>query len=81
MNGTIQKWGNSQGVRLPKPILDALKWSTNDKITIKTQDNKIVIELAEPKKHKTIKELFKEYDGNYVCEEIDWGGPEGREVW
>ncbi len=81
MTTTIQKWGNSQGIRLPKYMLDVLKWSNNEKIVIKAQDNKIIIEQAEPAKRKTIEELFDGYCGNYVPEEIDWGEPAGGEVW
>lgn len=81
MTTTIQKWGNSQGVRLPKHMLEVLKWSSNEKIVIIAQDNKIIIKQAEPKKRKTIDEIFDGYNGNYVPEEIDWGDPTGGEIW
>ncbi|MBR5348551.1 MAG: AbrB/MazE/SpoVT family DNA-binding domain-containing protein [Lachnospiraceae bacterium] len=81
MTTTIQKWGNSQGIRLPKSILIALKWSVDEKIEIKTLGNKIVIEPVEDKKRKTITELFDGYNSEYTPEEIDWGKPKGREVW
>lgn len=32
MKTTIQKWGNSQGVRIPKAILDTVEWKENEKI-------------------------------------------------
>ncbi len=81
MTTSIQKWGNSQGIRIPKHLLDSLKWDTDEKITIKAQDNRIVIEQAEPKKHKTLSELFDGYNGDYEPEEFDWGEPVGREIW
>ena len=81
MTTTIQKWGNSQGIRLPKHLLEMLKWSDNEKITVIAQDDHIVIEKAEPKVRKTIMELFDGYDEGYAPEEIDWGEPVGREVW
>ena len=31
----VQKWGNSQGIRLPKKILKDLKIDINDKIEIR----------------------------------------------
>ena len=30
---------------------------------------------------KNIKELFKNYNGDYKPTEIDWGKPEGDEIW
>lgn len=34
------------------------------------------------KKRKSIQELFADYeDGFFQAEEIDWGEPQGNEVW
>lgn len=77
----IQRWGNSQGIRLPKQLLDALHWELNEKITITPQDNRLILEPAHPKKHQTIAELFNGFDGQYNCSEIDWGQPVGKEIW
>lgn len=32
-------------------------------------------------KRKNIKELFKDYKGEYKKLEINWGKPEGKEIW
>lgn len=39
------------------------------------------IQKVEKEKRKTIKELFANYDGNYEKQEIDWGEPQGKEIW
>jgi len=79
MTTSIQKWGNSQGIRIPKSILDELKWKENEDVMIMVQDNKLIIEKTE--KRKNIKDLFKEYDEKYEPIEIDWGEPMGDEIW
>ena len=79
METVLKKWGNSQGIRLPKNLLNELKWKNGDKLSLTIKNNKIVIEPQQ--KHKTIKELFKDYEGDYVKEEIDWGEPVGKEIW
>lgn len=79
MTTTIQKWGNSQGIRIPKSILDTVNWTENEEIIILIKDEKIVIEKA--KNRKNIKELFKDYKGKYEPTEIDWGEPVGDEIW
>lgn len=81
MTTTIQKWGNSQGIRIPRILLEEVKWSENEPIEIKVEDNKIVIEKAPKTERKNIKELFKDYKGEYEPSEIDWGEPGGKEVW
>ena len=79
MTTTIQKWGNSQGVRIPKILLDTVNWAENEKIVILVEDDKLIIEKAEPRKN--IRELFKDYDGEYEPVQIDWGDPVGDEIW
>lgn len=81
MTTTIQKWGNSQGVRIPKVLLDTVNWSENEKIVILVQDDKLIIEKAPDKKQKNIKELFENYEGEYEPIKMDWGDPEGEEIW
>ena len=80
MTTTIQKWGNSQGVRIPKIILDSVNWEENEKIIIIVEDGRLIMEKAKGKR-KNIKELFANYNEEYKPEEIDWGKPEGEEIW
>ena len=80
MIATIQKWGNSQGIRIPKIVLDSVNWGENEKIIIIVEDGKLIMEKAN-RKRKNIKELFANYNEEYKPEEIDWGKPEGEEIW
>lgn len=81
MTTTIQKWGNSQGVRIPKILLDSINWSENEEVSINIEEDKLVIKKAKTQNRKNIKELFKDYKGEYKPKEIDWGEPEGEEIW
>lgn len=80
MTTTIQKWGNSQGIRIPKILLDTVNWSDNEEIMIVADNGKLVIEKAKNKR-KNIKELFENYKGEYKAEKIEWGKPQGDEIW
>ena len=44
MTVTISKWGNSQGFRIPKDILDKLNLAVGDLVNISQKDNKLIIE-------------------------------------
>jgi len=83
MTTTIQKWGNSQGVRLSKAILDKLFLQENDQVEVITNDDSIIIKKATRKRRakKSLEERFLGYTGNYQCIEYDWGESTGREVW
>ena len=76
---TIQKWGNSQGIRIPKFLLDTVQWNDDEKLVLIAEKGKIIIEKAELK--KSIVELFDGFDDEYKPIEIDWGKAEGEEIW
>lgn len=81
MQATIQKWGNSQGIRIPKAFLDALGMMENDVVELSRVDDNIVITKVKEKKELTLEDIFKDYDGEYEVEKFDWGSPMGKEVW
>jgi len=83
MQTTIVKWGNSQGIRLPKFLLDSVNLTDNDTVEVTATDDTIIIKKSESKrKRETIQEIFADYDGGFFqTEEIDWGKPQGNEIW
>lgn len=79
MRTTIQKWGNSQAIRLPKSILEQADLQENDRVEIKVQEGNVII--IPEKKRKTLAERIAEYQGDYHSSEWDTGKPSGNEVW
>ncbi len=75
---TIQKWGNSQAVRLPKTILELSSLKENDKVELKIENGNVVI--IPLKKHKPLANRIAEYTEEYSCQEWDTGKPQGDEV-
>ena len=78
---TIQKWGNSQGIRIPKAFLEALGMMENDVVELNRVDDNIVITKVKEKKELTLEDIFKGYNEEYKAVEFDWGSPVGKEVW
>lgn len=81
MQATIQKWGNSQGIRIPKAFLEALGMIENDLVELSRVDDHIVIKKAKKESKLTLEQIFKDYEGESTAEEFDWGAPVGKEVW
>lgn len=77
---TIQKWGNSQAIRLPKGILEAADLHENDRVEINT-DNDIIVIKRMSKKHKKLEERIAEYSEDYRPTEWDTGTTKGNEGW
>lgn len=74
---TLTKWGNSQGVIIPKTLCDDLGIRLGDKLIIELHENKVTIEA---KKEYTLSALMSGYEGS-APEEYDWGKPSGKEMW
>ncbi len=78
----IQKWGNSQGLRLAKQVLEDANIAVGDEVDVTTQDGMIVIKPMRRVRGKiNLKDLLSRIPKGYKSEEIEWGKPEGREVW
>jgi antitoxin MazE len=78
----IQKWGNSQGLRLAKQVLDEAHISVGDDVDVKTRDGLIVISpVRRVRGKRSLQELVSRMPKDYKAEETDWGKPVGREVW
>jgi antitoxin MazE len=78
----VQKWGNSQGIRFPKSLLDQLEIHVGDEVNISLEAGKIIVEPQRYKRGQVrIEQLVAEMPVDYVVEELDWGTPRGKEVW
>ena len=78
----IQKWGNSQGLRLARQVLEDAHMSVGDEVDVTIQDGLIVIAPAKRVRGRlSLEKLVSRIPENYKPEEIDWGEPVGKEVW
>lgn len=86
----VVKWGNSHGIRIPKKILNMLNIAEKDVVDITLLDDSIVIRPTQ-KKHKTTKQRIEEFyktdfetavkQNDYDFEIVDFGKPQGEEIW
>ena len=78
----VQKWGNSQGLRLAKHVLEEAHISVGDPVDVSTRDGVIVIAPVRRVRGKqSLHELVSRIPKNYRPKEVDWGRPIGREDW
>ena len=76
----VQRWGNSQGVRLPKSVLDLAGIDVGDSVEIQVSDRQIVVtRVARPK--YDLAELVARIPKGYKSAEVDFGPPVGKEAW
>lgn len=80
MEITLQKWGNSNGIRIPSSILKSLNLKTNDKMKIEQVDDKIIISKNKDNK-VSLAQKFKDYKGKNLAKEFVWDEARGKEIW
>ena len=79
---TVQKWGNSQGLRLAKGVLQDAHIEVGDAVDVAVHDGVIVVAPARRRRRKyRLEDLVSRIPADYQAEEVDWGKPVGKEGW
>jgi antitoxin MazE len=79
MRAQIVGWGNSQAIRIPRAMLDALQISEGDEVELMVENGRLTVQPANPK--ITLESLVAAITSKNRHKEIDWGKPVGNEVW
>jgi antitoxin MazE len=78
----IQKWGNSQGLRFTKAILEEAHIDLGDEVNVSVQRGRIVVEpVVNVRGSYDLKKLVSQIPKDARAEEVDWGAPVGKEAW
>lgn len=80
METKVQKWGHSDGIRIPSSFLKELNIKTNDKVNIIQEEDKIIITKCKNEKI-SLKDRIKEYKGTNLCKDFIWDERVGNEIW
>ncbi len=77
---TIQKWGNSRAVRIPKALAVEVGLELGTKVEIKSVDGELrIVPVVE--EYYDLDELLASVPDDYEPEEWDVGPAVGKEVW
>ncbi len=76
----VQRWGNSQGLRLPKHVLEQAHIGVGETVEIIPQDGQILVKRTRKGKFD-LAEMVSRMPLDYKPGEDDLGKPVGREEW
>ncbi|MCL2137458.1 MAG: AbrB/MazE/SpoVT family DNA-binding domain-containing protein [Coriobacteriia bacterium] len=81
---TLSKWGNGQGIRIPKAICEQIGASIGDAVDIRVDhDNTLILVFPKTKyqrrKKSTIDDLLKNQNSDFTSDD-PWGDDIGAEV-
>jgi antitoxin MazE len=80
MVSKVQRWGNSQGVRLPKNVLNLAHIAVGDEVEIIVDDQQILVKKVISGKYN-LAELVSRIPKGYKAREVNFGRPVGKEDW
>ena len=78
----VQRWGNSQGLRFTKAILEEARIGVGDRVNVTVREGRIIVEpVTTVRGRHDLKTLVSTMPEGYRAEEEDWGPPAGKEAW
>jgi len=78
MEATVQKWGNSLGIRIPNLIVREFSLKNGSVVNINDNGNEIVIK---PVRKSRLSEMLDEINEQNLHREVETTGPVGKEIW
>ncbi len=82
MMARIQKWGNSQGIRFPKEVMERAAVAVGDEVEVSVRRGEIIVKPARRIRGRyRLKDLVARMPAHYAPAEDDWGKPLGKEAW
>ena len=80
MRSSIQKWGNSLALRIPKSFAIEVGLQKETSVEISLTDGKLVITPV-TKQKPTLKQLLAKVTKENLHHEVDTGAATGNETW
>lgn len=79
MELAIAKWGNSLALRLPRHIANDANLTEGAPVELTVKDGTVVVTPVRRKYR--LDDLLAQMNEENSHPEIEWGGPQGDEVW
>lgn len=80
MKVTVKKWGNSAAVRIPASVMQAMHFDLDEVVEVRAEEGRIVIEPVRQRTYD-LGDLLKGITSKNLHEPLDFGSPEGQEIW
>lgn len=80
MKVVVKPWGNSQGIRISKELLNLLGIAVNEEVDLSIENNRLII--SKPVQRKSLEEYAQPYGGKLgPYKEFDFGDGIGIGRW
>lgn len=76
---TVQRWGNSLAIRIPKAFAEEIQLAEDSDVEISLDGDRIIV--ASAKRKWKLDELLAQVTPSNKHAEVDWGERRGKETW
>lgn len=80
MNATVQKWGNSLALRIPKSVAKDVQLHQGSVVELEVVEGEVVLKPKRVRK-VSLGKLLKGVTKENLHSEVDWGSAKGKEAW
>ncbi len=80
MNATVQRWGNSLALRIPKSVAQDVDLHQGSVVELAVVEGDM---LVKPKNRRklSLSRMLKEISKGNIHSEYEWGHAKGKEAW
>ncbi len=80
MKTTVQQWGNSLALRVPKAFAQQTRIKKGSLVRLTVEKGRMLVTPLEHEK-LSLKKLLAKVTPENIHPETDWGPPVGKEIW
>ena len=80
MKATIQKWGNSLALRIPKSFAAHSRIEQGSVVDLSLDNGRMIVEPTQEQEF-SLEDLLAQVTRKNLHSEVDFGVPVGKEVW
>jgi len=77
---TIQKWGNSLALRIPKSFATHSRIEQGSLVDLSLDNGRMIVEATKEQEY-SLEDLLARVSKKNLHSEVEFGAPMGREVW
>ena len=80
MIATVQKWGNSLGIRIPKPLAQDAAMREGVSVEMSVEEGRLILVPQKARRYQ-LGTLLKAISAKNIHAEVDTGEATGKEAW
>jgi antitoxin MazE len=80
MNATVQKWGNSLALRIPKSLAKDIDIHQGSVVELEVVEGEMVM-IPKKTKELSLARMLRDVNKSNLHSEYEWGSVTGKEAW